>query len=547
MTYSALLALSLLAAAPQDWGNLGGTPARNGLAQPLGPEVAASLWTNADDFSLIAWHPFVEDGRVFTVREAGFPQDGGPANDAVVAYDLDTGLELWRATLPFGGDTSVEWIAWIAGVRDGRLFASRASHQKPAPIRAYDATSGAPLWNSTLTSEAFAYDGCAFAPDGDLLLGDHVQVARVDADTGATVWSTPRSCSVSGDCGPAASASAVYIDEVAAGGQVITKVDLATGAKLYQSPVMPGFLVQRTPFLSRDGGTVYFARVQNNPAVDALFAFEDTGSALVQLWSVPAAFATPVSHGVGPDGSIYMVHGNGEFVRLDPATGAITGSAGVLAPLGSPRVAVDAAGRVYVSNGWASSPASDGRLWAFTADLSQQLFSLPLDRPNQGGPALAEDGTLLVCDRTAVRAWREVGVPQTFCTSKTNSDGCLPSMYAQGVPSASAGAGFTVGAMQVTAGDVGLLFYSRTGPGSQPFLGGTLCLAGSVTRTTGQSSGGTGTCGGSFAFDFNAYAASGVDPALVAGQPVWGQYWFRDPPAVAAIGLTNGIAFQLGP
>ena len=547
MTHTALIALLTLAAAFQDWGNLGGSSARNGLAQPLGPTFAASLWSNADDFSLIAWHPFVEDGRVFTVREAGFPQNGGAANDALVAYDLDTGAELWRTTLPFGGDTTVEWIAWIAGVRDGRVFASRASHMQPAPIAAYDAAGGAPLWTSTLATQAFAYDGCAFAPDGDLVIGDNMQIARVDAATGATVWSTPRSCSVSGDCGPAASADAVYIDEVAAGGQVITKVDLTTGQKLYQSPVMPGFLVQRTPFLSRDGGTVYFARVQNNPAVDALFAFEDTGAALVQRWSVPAAFATPVSHGVGPDGSIYMVHAGGEFVRLDAATGAITGSAGVLAPLSSPRVAVDAAGRVYVSNGWAGTPASDGRLWAFTADLSQQLFSLPLDRPNQGGPVVARDGTLVVCDRTAVRAWREVGVPQTFCASKTNSDGCLPSMFGLGTPSATAGAGFTVGASQVTAGDIGLLFYSKSGPAAVPFLGGTLCLAGGVTRTPGANSGGAGACGGALAFDFNAWAASGQDPALVAGQPVWGQFWFRDPPASAGIGLTNGLAFQLGP
>lgn len=546
MTHAALLALALLAS-PQDWSNLGGTAARNGLVQPLGPTAVTSLWDNTTDFSLIAWHAFVEDGRVFTIREAGFPQNGGAANDALVAYDLDTGAELWRVTLPFGGDTNVEWIAWIAGVRDGRVFASRASNQKPAPILAYDATSGAPLWTSTLTTQAFAYDGCVFAPDGDLLVGDTMQVARIDAASGATVWSSPRTCSVSGDCGPAASATAVYIDEVAPGGQVVSKFDLATGQKLYESPVMPGFLVQRTPFLSRDGGTVYFARVQNNPAVDALYAFEDTGSALVQLWSVPAGFATPVSHGVGPDGSIYMVDDAGEFVRLDPTTGATIGSAGTPAPLSSPRVAVDAAGRVYLGNGWANTPATNGRLWAYSGDLTQQLFTLMLDNPNQGGPTLARDGTLIACDRLGVHAWRDVNVPQTFCTSKTNSDGCLPSMYATGQPSATAGSGFTVGAEQVTSGDVGLLFYSKTGPGSQPFLGGTLCLAGSVTRTTGQSSGGTGTCGGAFAFDFNAYAASGIDPALVAGQPVWGQYWFRDPPAVAAIGLTNGLAFQLGP
>lgn len=547
MIRSSLLAALALAAPLQDWNNLGGNARRNGFAQPLAPSSAALLWSNTADFSIIAWHPFVEDGRVFTIRASGFPQDGGAANDALIAYDLDTGAELWRVTLPFGGDTSQEWIAWIAGANDGRVYASRSSHLKPAPVLAFDAGSGAPLWTSALSTQAFAYDGVVFATDGDLLIGDYLQIARIDGDSGATLWSTPRTCSVSGDCGPAAAADALFIDEVAVGGQVITKIDPLTGQKLYQSPVMSGFLVQRTPFLSHDGRTVYFGRVQDNPAVDFLYAFADTGAALVQSWSVPADFSTPVSHGIGPDGSIYMLHGSGEFVRLDPQSGAITGSAGVLAPLGSPRVAIDAAGRVYLCNGWASTPANDGRLWAFTPDLAQQLFSLVLDRPNQGGPAIAQDGTLLIADRAAVRAWRELGAPQTFCVSKLNSDGCLASVYGVGLPSASAGAGFTVGAAQVTAGDTGLLFYSKTGPAAVPFLGGLLCLAGGVTRTPGRNSGGAAACSGAFALDFNAYVATGQDPALVAGQPVWGQYWYRDPASPSGVGLSNGLAFQLGP
>lgn len=547
MLHHLLLAAPLVLAVPQEWTNLGGNARRNGFAQPLAPETSALLWSNTADFSIIAWHPFVSEGRVFTIRESGFPQNGGAANDALVAYDLDSGAELWRVTLPFGGDTATEWIAWIAGASHGRVFASRSSHQKPAPVLAYDAASGAPLWTSALSTEAFAYDGVVFTDDGDLLIGDHLRVARIDGASGATLWSTPRTCSVSGDCGPAAAGGALFIDEVAPGGQVITKLDPLTGQKLYQSPVMSGFLVQRTPFLSHDGRTVYFGRVQDNPAVDALYAFDDTGTALVQRWSVPADFTTPVSHGVGPDGSIYMVHLNGEFVRLDPDTGAITGSAGVLAPLSSPRVAVDAAGRVYVCNGWANTPSSNGRLWAFTADLSQLLFSVTLDNPNQGGPAIARDGTLIACDRAAVRAWRESGVPQTYCVSKPNSDGCLASIYGVGVPSASAGVGFTVGASQVTAGDSGLFFYSKSGPAALPFLGGTLCLAGTVTRTSGSNSGGAASCAGSFALDFNAYAATGQDPALVAGQPVWGQYWYRDPQSPSGVGLSNGLAFQLGP
>jgi hypothetical protein len=235
---------------------------------------------------------------------------------------------------------------------------------------------------------------------------------------------------------------------------------------------MPGFLVQRTPFVSHDRKTVYFARVQNNPAVDFLYAFVDTGFALWTLWSVPVAFATPVSHGIGPDGSVYAVAPGDEFVRLDPITGAVTATAGTLSPLSSPRVAVDARGTVYLGNGWAGSPTTNGRLWAFGGSLGAPLFTIVLDNPNQGGPALAEDGTLLACDRAAVRAWRPGGGPQTYCTSKVNSDGCAPPVYALGTPSASAGSGFQVGAWQIVAGNNGLFFYSTVGPAGLPFQGG---------------------------------------------------------------------------
>ncbi len=548
-----LLTLVLLApaAAAQDWTNLGGNRARNGFVYPLGPESATPLWTNSADFSLISWHPFVHAGRVFTVRESGFPQNGGAANDALVAYDLDTGVEQWRTTLPFGGNTATEWIAWIAGANGGRVYASRGSNGQPQPIRAFDAASGAPLWTSALSTQAFAYDGVVFAPDGDLLIGDFGQVARIDSVDGHTVWSKPRVRAVSGNCGPAASASAVYIDKVVPGGSVISKLDIATGNTLYDSSLMSGFTEQNAPFLSHDGKTVYFSRTQNNPAVDFLYAFRDTGTSFSFLWSRPVRWTTSHEHGIGPDGSLYTFLPTDEFVRLDPDTGAVTASAGVLSPLGSPNLspetAVDARRTVYVSNGWASSPANLGRMWAFNASLTQLHFTLNLERQNQGGPALAEDGTLVMCDLNAVRAWRQSGVPQTYCTSQGNSLGCTPPIYTLGLPSATAGPGFAVLSSLAVTNTNGILFYSKTGPASVPFMGGFLCVAPPTVRTPLQNSGGGGPCDGFFALDFNVWIATGLDPGLVAGAPVWAQYWSRDPASASATNLTNAVQFVIGP
>ena len=411
LLFRVALALPLLAgvSAAQDWNNYGGDAKRNGQSPEYGPVDAVVQWSNTDDFSLIAWHPFIEGDRVFVVREAGFPQTGGNANDAIVAYNLDTGGELWRTTLPWGGDTTTEWLAWIGGVHSGRLYASRSSHQKPQPILCLDVTNGAILWSSVRPSESWAHDGMIFAPDGDPIVGDFRTLTRIESTDGSTVWSVPRSCSVSGNCGAAASGTALYHVDAAPGGHVIVKLDLTTGAYAYTSGVMPGFTAQNPPFLSPDGTTVYFSRSQNNPPIDELYAMEDTGTGFLELWSTPILWTTTHEHGIGPDGSIYTINQLNELVRLDAATGLELANAGALDYLGgsrSPKTVVDALGNVYLSNGWASTPATDGRMWAYSADLTQNLFTLPLDRQNAGGPAMGRDGTLVLADRVGVYAYR---------------------------------------------------------------------------------------------------------------------------------------------
>lgn len=400
--------LGAVSALGGDWTNLGGNAARNGLMNTLGPTAEDSLWNNNDSFSIIAWAPFTLGERVFTIRESGFPQSGGAANDALVAYDLNTGDELWRKTLPFSGNTSQEWIAWIAGVGNGRVYASRSTNGTFAPIYAYDATNGALLWTSDDLTQAFAYDGVIFAPNGDLIVGDFTKLFRINAVTGDNVWTRARACSVSGNCGAAASGDAIYIDQPVPGGAVISKVDMNSGAVLYSTPVMPGFTEQNQPFVSPDGTRVYHARTQNNPAVDFLYAFEDTGVDFAELWHVPVLWTTSHEHGIGPDGSIYTFLPNNEFVRLDPDTGEVMDTAGTLSPLtaASPKTAVASDGTVYVSNGWASTPATQGRMWAFPPDLSTKLMTLHLDRQNQGGPALGASGTLVMTDRVGVHAYR---------------------------------------------------------------------------------------------------------------------------------------------
>lgn len=139
------------------------------------------------------------------------------------------------------------------------------------------------------------------------------------------------------------------------------------------------------------------------------------------------------------------------------------------------------------------------------------------------------------------------GGPTVYCTAKTSSHGCVPSITFAGTPSASSGAVFDVGAVDVLEGRNGLLFYGY-GAAAVPFQGGLRCVAAPARRTPIQGSGGQPptACSGTYSFDFNARIRSGVDGGLVPGAGVYAQYWSRDPGDPFGTGLTDAVAFVVG-
>jgi Tol biopolymer transport system component len=138
--------------------------------------------------------------------------------------------------------------------------------------------------------------------------------------------------------------------------------------------------------------------------------------------------------------------------------------------------------------------------------------------------------------------------PATYCTAKTNSLGCVPAMSWTGRPSATAGSGFDLRSTNTLNKKSGLLLYSLAGSASQPFQGGFLCVKAPVSRTPPTYSGGSPLgqdCTGILSFDFNAFVATGANPALVAGQAVRAQFWSRDPNASFGSNLSDAAAFAL--
>ena len=413
-------ALGLCASiAHADWNNAGGNAGRNGRTSAIGPASAAERWSGGAS-SIIAWQPVIEGNRLFVVRQTGFPPSGEPNGSRIYAYDLTTGATLWPAVnIPFN---TGDWTTWIAGVNNGRLYASRSGNgaSVSAKMHCLDAATGAEIWQSVETTNAGAYDGVVFASNGDLIIGSFTYIKRIRAVDGSTAWTAPRVGSVSGNCGVAINeaANAVYAADAVVGGHAIKRFNLTTGAFQYQGPVMAGFTLQQSPTVSPDG-TIYLARTQNNPATDFLYAFNDTGSAITTRWSVASGWCTSSEFGVGDDGSIYMRAVGNIIERRAASDGSLIDFSAPLtvdANNSTWRFAIDGEGKVFVSNG----SFANGRLYAFDADLTPR-WDVPIANINIGGPAIGSDGTLVVVGNgTQIKAYYTP--PQSDCAADINND-----------------------------------------------------------------------------------------------------------------------------
>jgi hypothetical protein len=420
-----VLIVASLAVHAGDWINAGGNAGRNGLSDEIGPTAADQAWSGART-SLIAWLPVTEGNRVFTVRQARWPYQ--QPNDAyVVAMDLTTGEELWAIVLPYN---SGDWTPWIAGVRDGKVYCSRSGNgaSVSALMYALDAEDGHTVWVSQAMQDAGPYDGTVFAEDGDLIVGSFEDIWRIDAADGHTVWHATRVGSVSSSCGGARFGDAFYIADATGGGHVLVRYDVATGQRLYQSPIMPGFTLQNTPLVGPDG-TIYLSRTQNNPSVDYIYAFTDTGTEFVEKWHIPSFWNPFAEFGVGPDGSVYFAVPGPRLARIDPANGGILNQTDVLPGFTAAHVAIDADGKVYLSN----SAFATGRLYAYDADLTPG-WDVPVTNINIGGPALGQNGTLVVCgvgtDMRAYRTTDPTDMPDPFADASTGLRlACAPNPF----------------------------------------------------------------------------------------------------------------------
>ncbi len=304
------------------------------------------------------------------------------------------------------------------------------------------------------------------------------------------------------------------------------------------------------------------------PDDSALYVSNDNSNSVSVLkhpggaWSVSNTIAV----GQGPfelavdatNSKLYVANftsGNVGFVDL--ATGTMTNTVKVpdspqaiaLSPSGSCLYAASGTWSVSVGPGPKMSIAHSGAISVIDTATHAVVQSFDTKLP-PAAMAFDLSGTVGLVPSPFGDGLTRIEVPapvSTYCTSKTNSNGCTPAIAFSGSPSASAGSGFVISTSQVLPHVNGLFFYSIVGANGVPFQGGFLCVQSPIHRTAILNSGGTIACGGAYQFDFNTYIASGVDPALIAGVKFWGQYWSRDPASASTTNLTDAITGAIGP
>jgi outer membrane protein assembly factor BamB len=424
---AALACLAVPAAAQWNVG-VGGVPARHGLSAGTGPGAATPLWSGASGTTVA--QQAVIDGDLVVVNRI-FNLANTLHGTLIEAHDLHTGALRWSVELPVGFADS--WRSRVTGIRDGRVYATRSGNTNAEFLYALSPVDGSILWTSDDLITETTTESVCFTDDGDIVTtgaGFGARLIRIDGATGDTVWKTSGTCPTSGGCDAAIRGNRAYMFQATAAGPQLTAVDLATGAKLYSGPAIGGGLIQQVaPFVGPDG-TVYAPRTQNNALTDFLVAYDDTGSALVERWRSPLGYVPFASFGVGPDGSVYSYSPAREIERRDSGSGALLGKS---APVPtdssfSPRMAIDALGRVYLTNGSFAA----GRLLCYSAALVP-LWSEPITNVNVGGPALGADGILVTCGTAStVRAWRCEGWFLPYGSGCAGSGGFVPALAGAG-------------------------------------------------------------------------------------------------------------------
>jgi outer membrane protein assembly factor BamB len=398
-----------------NWGtSSGGNSLRNSLSSQVGPTtVPTQLWSGGS-FANFGSSTFVEGGIVITTRfDPSDPNNRTSRQNGgwIQALSLETGALLWQKQLPIDLPATDD-TSYAVGVNKGRVYATRGSDaSRISYLYALDLATGNILWRSeeACFAEGFYDQSPVYTSEGDLIFSFQLKSYRINHLDGRTVWKS-QNFNESYSC-EAIYGNRLYGRYNKRNRAVLAAFDIETGAFLYQGDFFPaGFGVASgnpSIFISPEG-TICLPVSVNNPKLDYLYAFEDTGTGFRFKWQSPLPYVFLNTFGAGPDDSIYSFSRDKRILRLRSRDGQIMHSSPVFPNMNLvSRMVVDASGAVFLSDG-------AGQLYSLNPDLTLR-WQIEIANLNIGGPLLAENGTLVVASygEGGVQAYRQLplGIP----------------------------------------------------------------------------------------------------------------------------------------
>ena len=366
----------------QNWETTGGTPERNGRGGSYGPEsMATPAWsvTNAAN-SLWGNAIFSFNDRFVTSRVSFSPV----YHVTVECRKLSDGGLLWEKSS--GSDGKL----YVVGMTEEAVYVHNYSTDS---LYAFSPLDGAEKWVCPEQARIFGgAHGILFACNGDPVVngpGTYTKsLMRLDKNTGQVLWFNTNLVSVSPAPDFCIYGDRLYKWEGAINAPThLVAIDLNTGENLFFSEAIGGDPDQEIPLTAGPDGTIYGQRDGGD-----LWAITDNGSSFTVKWSHPTkngGMGTYGNIGVGNDGSLYFA--DGKIVkRLDPATGDVLNLSESLSTtnMSGTYIAIDPDGVVFISN----SGASDGKYFAFSADLQTKLWEYAVPMNYYAGPQLNQNG-----------------------------------------------------------------------------------------------------------------------------------------------------------
>jgi subtilisin-like proprotein convertase family protein len=205
----------------------------------------------------------------------------------------------------------------------------------------------------------------------------------------------------------------------------------------------------------------------------------------------------------------------------------------------------------YVSHTPATDLAPDGAFARFFGEDPNGTWTLSVY-----DNASPDSGLFTRWDLSIRTYGPTISPPTSFCTAGTTAHNCAASISGSANPSVSFANPCAVTVASVEGQKTGVIFYGIDNAGYAPIpwsLGSSslLCVKAPTQRTGTQSSGGANNaCNGVLALDWNAFIAghpSALGLPFIAGDKVYVQAWFRDPPSAKTTSLSNALEMTYQP